>query len=132
MIDNKIQSLLKLTLLLIVLLMVNCQSLQSPRCEIDYKKIRDLQCYPITSYQKWNECVSSCTNQLKVKSKPYDPESNPWTRPRPYVYPWHFNYQFSNPYTIMDCCICDRTSNLRDTNACCLYLHSCTIIFKSI
>ena len=67
--------------------MVNCQSLQSPRCEVDYKKIRDLQCYPITSYRKWNECGSSCTNQPKVKSKPYDPESNPWIRPRPYAYP---------------------------------------------
>ena len=64
-----------------------CRTLQSPRCEIDYRRIQQLQCYPITSYQKWNECVSRCTNQPEVKSKPYDPDNNPWIRPRPYAYP---------------------------------------------
>ena len=64
-----------------------CQTLQTPRCEIDTQRIKNLQCYPITSYQKWNECVSRCTNQLEVKTKLYDPEDNLWVRPRPYAYP---------------------------------------------
>ena len=74
---------------IIVTLMVltACQTLQSPRCEIDYRRIQQLQCYPITSYQKWNECVSRCTNQPEVKSKPYVPGKPPWQRPRPYAYP---------------------------------------------
>ena len=75
------------SIIVILMVLTACQTLQSPRCEIDYRRIQELQCYPITSYQKWNECVSRCTNQPEVKSKPYSPEDNPWKRPRPYAYP---------------------------------------------
>ena len=74
-------------IIIVLMTLTACQTLQSPRCEIDYERIQQLQCYPIVSYQKWNECVSRCTNQPEVKSKPYQPENNPWIRPRPYAYP---------------------------------------------
>ena len=68
-----------------------CRSLQTPRCEIDAEKMQNAQCYPITSYQKWNECVSTCENtsekpaEWRTKSQPY--EKKAWIRPRPYAYP---------------------------------------------
>ena len=55
-----------------------CRSLQTPRCEIDAEKMQNAQCYPITSYQKWNECVSTCENtsekpaEWRTKSQPYE------------------------------------------------------------
>ena len=76
-----------IVIVFILIIISACQTLQSPRCEIDYERIRDLQCYPITSYQKWNECVSRCTNQAEVKTKLYVPGQPPWQRPRPYAYP---------------------------------------------
>ena len=50
-----------------------CRSLQTPRCEIDAEKMQNAQCYPITSYQKWNECVSTCEN---MSEKPPSGEPN--------------------------------------------------------
>ena len=76
-----------IVIIFIMIIISACQTLQSPRCEIDYRRIQQLQCYPITSYRKWNECVSRCTNQPEVKTKLHDPEDNPWIRPRPYAYP---------------------------------------------
>ena len=74
-----------IVLITTAILQMNCQSLQTPRCEIDYEKIKDYSCYPIVSYEEWNKCVSTCTNAASPKTKPYEP--NEWIRPRPYAYP---------------------------------------------
>ena len=74
-------------LIITAILQMNCQSLQTPRCEIDYERIKDYSCYPIVSYEEWNKCVSTCTNTASSKTKPYNPDENTWIRPRPYAYP---------------------------------------------
>ena len=79
------------SIIVTLMVMTACRSLQTPRCEIDAEKMQKEKCYPITSYQKWNECVSTCENtsekpaEWRTKSQPY--EKKAWVRPRPYVYP---------------------------------------------
>ena len=48
-------------------------------------KLMEGTCMPIKSYEKWNQCIDYCDNELTPKTKPYKSEN--WERPRPYLYP---------------------------------------------